>query len=194
MRQQPSFDGIQEESHGSLNLSLRYNWEQALLTVRINQARDLVPRGVINGGTNTDSSNGRRTSGMGSGDHSTGNIHKTSANPYCRVSVQPTATVAHVNTKVHKNTLSPEFEEEFLFEVAPADLSTSIVQVRIMDHDSGSTKHVCLGITSVSLSDVDLIDTDTGGYGGTAVVMWKNIFPYRKDREQVSEFPWLLCS
>ena len=188
LRQQPSFDGIQEESHGSLNLALRYNWEQALLTVRINQARDLVPRSAISNGTNasTKDATTRRTSCTGSGDHSTGSVHN-SANPYCRVSVLPSTTVSHVNTKVHKHTLSPEFEEEFLFEVAPADLNTSIVQVRIMDHDSGSTKHVCLGITTVQLCDVDLVDTDTGGCGGTAAVMWKNIFPYRKDREQVSD-------
>ena len=94
--------------------------------------------------------------------------------------------MSHVNTKVHKNTLSPEFDEEFLFEVPPQDIATSIVQVRVMNHDSSCTKHVCLGITTVQLSDVDLVDTDIGGGGGTAATMWKNILPYRKDREQVS--------
>jgi len=42
--QQKMFGGILEENCGSLNLSLQYNADLSLLTVRLIRAQDLVPR------------------------------------------------------------------------------------------------------------------------------------------------------
>jgi len=42
--QQQMFGRIQEENCGSVSLSLRYDVEQSLLTVRIVRAHDLLPR------------------------------------------------------------------------------------------------------------------------------------------------------
>ncbi|XP_064649842.1 synaptotagmin-5-like isoform X5 [Lineus longissimus] len=109
---QQSIGSIQEENIGSINFSLDYNYETGLMTVRVIQARDLVPRDLS--GT---------------------------ANPYCQVSILPSRR-AIMQTKHVKKTLNPEFEEEFLFEVLPNNLATRTLQILIFDYDQFSRDEV----------------------------------------------------
>uniref|UniRef100_A0A1I8GK76 C2 domain-containing protein n=1 Tax=Macrostomum lignano TaxID=282301 RepID=A0A1I8GK76_9PLAT len=95
-----TIQSIQEENFGQLNFSLEFREETGILSIRIIQAIDLQPK---------DSSTGL-------------------ANPYCRVAVLPNRKT-QTTTKIHKRTLSPEFEEEFIFELKPQDINWSVLEI-----------------------------------------------------------------
>ena len=142
---QESICSIQEDAIGSLHLTLDYNWDNALLTVRLIQAQDLVP-------------------------HEAGSL----ADPYCKLCIQPHRK-QQVQTKVHKQTLSPEFDEEFLFELLPEDLSHRTLEILVYDHDQYS-KDECLGQCDIPLESVDLLEK---------AVLWRGIMQYDKKKEEV---------
>ncbi|XP_074654722.1 synaptotagmin-5-like [Tubulanus polymorphus] len=139
---QTSIGSIQEENMGSINFSLDYNKETALMTVRIIQAHDLVPRDLS--GT---------------------------ANPYCQICMLPNRKMV-VQTKVQKKSLNPEFEEEFIFEILPQDISNTIMEILIYDFDPFS-RDECLGQIHLILETIDLTDK---------VTLWKGFSPYEKDK------------
>ena len=141
---QESICSIQEDAIGSLHLLLDYSWDNALLTVRLIQAQDLVP-------------------------HEAGSL----ADPYCKLCIQPNRK-QQVQTKVHKQTLSPEFDEEFLFEVLPEDLPHRTLEILIYDYDQYS-KDECLGQCEIPLESVDLSEK---------AVLWRGVMQYKK-REEV---------
>lgn len=153
---QESIESVSEDSTlGSVNVSLIYNQEQALLTVRLIQARDLVARDFS--GT---------------------------ADPYARLCLLPNRRV-QLQSKVHRKTLCPEFEEEFIFEVTPADLNHSKLQILLLDYDQFS-RDECIGEAVISLEHVDLSEK---------VVLWKGISPYDKEkREEVRAIGFLKYS
>ena len=113
-----SIGSIQEENLGSLNISLRYNPEQGLLTARLIQARDLVPRDFS--GT---------------------------SDPYCRICLLPNRKF-QLHTRHHKNTLHPEFEEEFMFDASPHNLKKRTLEILVYDFDQFS-RDECIGQVSV---------------------------------------------
>eukprot|EP00918_Siedleckia_nematoides_P046211 GHVU01101310.1.p1 GENE.GHVU01101310.1~~GHVU01101310.1.p1 ORF type:complete len:344 (+),score=31.66 GHVU01101310.1:99-1130(+) len=145
--QQMSDTSIQEENLGSVNFSLQYDPEQAILTVRLLQARDLVPRDLTG-----------------------------SADPYCRVCILPKKGV-QLQSKVQKNTLNPEFQEEFLFDVLPTELNIKTLELLIFNFDQFSSDE-CIGQVHLPLEHIDLSEP---------VVLWKGISVYTKDQEEQDE-------
>ena len=144
---QASICSIQEDAIGSLHMQLDYNWESALLTVRVIQAQDLVP--------------------LESG---------SLADPYLKLCLQPDRK-QQVQTKVQKRTLSPEFEEEFIFEVLPTELPSKTLEILVYNHESHS-KDECMGQCMVPLESVDLSDR---------ALLWKGVMQYDK-KDEVSIF------
>ncbi len=140
---------LQEENLGSINFSLRYNLEVGLLTVRLIQAQELVSR-----------------------------EQDGSANPYCVLSLLPNNR-RKTQSKVHKNTLNPEFEEEFIFDVVSSDTDNRTLQILIYDHDEFSRHHECIGQVHLPLDQVDLSDH---------VLLWKgiSIYEHKNEHQEVS--------
>jgi Ca2+-dependent lipid-binding protein len=99
---QLSFGNIQEETSGSINFTLSYNVDQALLTIRLIQARDLTPRGGSGG----------------------------SADPYCRLCLLPSRT-HQLQSHVQRRTLCPEFGEEFILEMTPSEIAIKSLEVSL---------------------------------------------------------------
>lgn len=145
---QPSqdFGSIQEEYLGSIHFSLDYNPEQGLLTVRLIQARDLVPRDFT--GT---------------------------ADPYCRLCLLPQRR-PQLQSKVQKKTTSPEFGEDFIFEVPPGDVDNRTLEILVYDFDQYSRDEP-IGEVRLPLEEVDLSEL---------VAMWKGISQASKQIEAVS--------
>ena len=140
-----NFGSIQEEQLGSLHISLDYNPEQGLLTVRLIQARDLVPRDFS--GT---------------------------ADPYCRLCLVPNRR-PQLQSRVHKKTLSPEFEEEFIFEVLPSNIDSRTLEILVYSYDQYSRDEP-IGQVLLPLEQIDLTET---------AVIWKGISQPAKQKEEV---------
>lgn len=66
---------------------------------------------------------------------------------------------------VHKNTVNPQFNEEFIFDVSPSDLPSRIVQVIIYDFDEYS-RHQYMGSVELALERIDLTEK---------VTLWKGL-------------------
>ena len=98
---QKKFGSIQEENCGSLNLSVGYEPEGSILTVRLIRAQDLLPR-----------------------------EGHASVDPYCRLSLLPHRGAAQLQSRVVKNSLCPDFEEDFVFDVERAELGEKTLEVR----------------------------------------------------------------
>ncbi|KAK2193927.1 hypothetical protein NP493_6g10007 [Ridgeia piscesae] len=130
----------EEDNHGSINFSLSYSPEQGLLTVRLVQARDLVPCDFS--GT---------------------------ADPYCRLCLLPNSK-PQLQSKVHKKTLSPEFSEEFIFDIASSQLTSLTLEILIYDFDHFS-RDECIGQIHLPLSGIDLSEK---------VTLWKSIAVYNQ--------------
>lgn len=125
-----SINSIQEEGLGMLNISLAFNPDQCILTVRLIQAKDLVARDFS--GT---------------------------ADTYCKLCLLPDR--AHrLQTKVHKNSQNPQFNEEFLFNVYPTDLPQKTLEILVYDYDQFS-RDECVGQLLWPLEHVDLSEDTT---------------------------------
>ncbi|TKC34504.1 hypothetical protein EI555_021367, partial [Monodon monoceros] len=107
-----------------LQLSVEYDFGSQEIKVGLRQAADLRPRGP--GGT---------------------------ADPYARVSLSPEAGCRH-ETKVHRGTLCPTFEETCSFHVPPVELPQAALRVQILDYKLFS-QHELLGALSLPLGTVD---------------------------------------
>uniref|UniRef100_A0A8C2QFT7 Synaptotagmin-8 n=2 Tax=Cricetulus griseus TaxID=10029 RepID=A0A8C2QFT7_CRIGR len=75
------------------------------------------------------------------------------ADPYARISVSTQAGRRH-ETKVHRGTLCPMFEETCCFLVPPAELPRATLKVQLLDFKRFS-EHELLGELQLSLSTVD---------------------------------------
>ncbi|XP_057583331.1 synaptotagmin-8 [Hippopotamus amphibius kiboko] len=111
---------------GRLQLSMEYDFGSQEIKVDLKQAADLRPRGP--GGT---------------------------ADPYARVSLSPEAGCRH-ETKVHRGTLCPMFEETCFFQVSapPAELPRTTLQVQVLYYRHFS-QHELLGGLCLPLVPVD---------------------------------------
>ncbi|XP_014651318.1 PREDICTED: LOW QUALITY PROTEIN: synaptotagmin-8 [Ceratotherium simum simum] len=123
---QPDVDNKGEpQPWGRLLLSLQYDFGSQEIRVGLRQVADLRAGGP--GGT---------------------------ADPYARVSLSTQAGHAH-ETKVHRGTLCPVFDEICCFRVPQAELSRTSLQVRLLDFKRFS-RHEPLGALSLPLGAVDL--------------------------------------
>ena len=109
-----SIGSIEEEHLGSLNLLLNYNPDQGLLTVRLIQARDLEAR-----------------------------YFSGTSDPYCKLRLLPNKKF-QLQSRVHKNTRNPEFEEEFMFDLQPNKIGRHTLEVLLYDFDQFS-RDECMG-------------------------------------------------
>ncbi|XP_076346929.1 synaptotagmin-5-like isoform X1 [Tachypleus tridentatus] len=133
-----SSNGSDNNSQGSLQFSVSYNTQFSLLCVRLIQICDLVPRDFS--GT---------------------------ADPYAKVWLLPDIRDVRKST-VHRKTLNPHFEEDFVFDVPPAELRERTLEILIYDYDQYS-KHVCMGKVQLPLDRIDLTEKTT---------LWKGITIY----------------
>ncbi|XP_006893428.1 PREDICTED: synaptotagmin-8 [Elephantulus edwardii] len=76
------------------------------------------------------------------------------ANPYARISVSTQAGHSH-ETKVHRGTLSPHFEETCCFQVPKTELPQAALCVQVLDFKRFSS-HTLLGELHLPLAAVDL--------------------------------------
>jgi hypothetical protein len=145
---QKKFGSIQEENCGSLNLSVSYETEGSVLTVRLIRAQDIVPR-----------------------------EGHASVDPYCRLSILPhKGCASQLQSRVIKNTLCPDFEEDFVFNVDRTELTDKTLEVILLDARGGSEigRDGALGQVLVPLNDLQF---------NKGIWLWKGISPYVKQRE-----------
>ena len=125
LQRQESVASVEEEHLGTLNFSLEYNHETHLLTVHLIEAENLVPR-----------------------------TFSGTADPYCKVCLLAHRR-AELQSKVHRKTTYPVFDEEFIFEVPPSEFKTSTLELLLFDYDEFS-RHEGIGQVKVQLHDTDL--------------------------------------
>ncbi|XP_058873892.1 synaptotagmin-1-like [Acipenser ruthenus] len=118
-------DGRKDEKLGRLQYSLDYDFQNGQLVVGIISAEDLQAMDM--GGT---------------------------SDPYVKVYLLPDKK-KKFETKVHRKTLSPSFNESFKFKIPYAELGGKTLVMSVYDFDRFS-KHDAIGEVKVPMSHVDL--------------------------------------
>ncbi|KAL3871139.1 hypothetical protein ACJMK2_039156 [Sinanodonta woodiana] len=80
------------------------------------------------------------------------------ADPYCIVSLLPLKRT--LQSKVHRKTVNPVFDEEFVFYVLPHTLSSVIVEISMFDYDQFSTFE-SIGQTKLAIENMNLDQKQT---------------------------------
>lgn len=76
---------------------------------------------------------------------------------------------------MHKHTLAPEFEEEFIFELTPSQLASAVLDVRVMHSEGGGgVREEALGQVLLHLDNINLTEP---------VVLWKGLSLCDKKQE-----------
>ncbi|XP_034272761.1 synaptotagmin-8 isoform X2 [Pantherophis guttatus] len=117
--------GLEDEKRGRLQYSLEYDFRGQELKVRVKQAADL--KAMDSGGT---------------------------SDPYV-IAFLTSDIRKKYETKVHRKTLNPVFNESFIFQVSQAELTEAILVMQVYDFNRFS-KHDIIGEVSLPLVDVDL--------------------------------------
>ncbi|KAK9528612.1 hypothetical protein VZT92_012764 [Zoarces viviparus] len=125
----------EEEKLGKLQYSIDYDFENAKLTVGILQAADLIS--MDSGGT---------------------------SDPYVKVQLLPEKKKKY-DTKVHKKTLNPVFNETFVFKVPYEELGGKTLSMSVYDYDRFS-KHDVIGEVKIPMNTIDL---------GRPIEEWKDL-------------------
>ncbi|KAL0978789.1 hypothetical protein UPYG_G00175220 [Umbra pygmaea] len=125
----------EEEKLGKLQYSLDYDFQDNKLTVGILQAADLIS--MDSGGT---------------------------SDPYVKVYVLPDKK-KKFDTKVHKKTLNPVFNETFVFKLPYAELGGKTLVMSVFDYDRFS-KHDIIGEVKIPMNTIDL---------GQPIEEWKDL-------------------
>ncbi|XP_076246948.1 synaptotagmin-9-like [Calliopsis andreniformis] len=113
-----------EENKGELNIGLMYDTSTSILTVRLVEARNLCARELS--GT---------------------------ANPYAKIRLLPDQNNVW-QTKIHRRTLDPVFDEDFVFEITPElSLAAKTLEILLYDFDAFA-RHYNLGYVQLHLSSV----------------------------------------
>ncbi|CAK6967195.1 synaptotagmin-2 [Scomber scombrus] len=123
------------EKLGKLQYSIDYDFENAKLTVGILQAADLIS--MDSGGT---------------------------SDPYVKIVLHPEKKKKY-DTKVHKKTLNPVFNETFVFKVPYEDLGGKTLVMSVYDYDRFS-KHDVIGEVKIPMNTIDL---------GRPIEEWKDL-------------------
>jgi synaptotagmin-1 len=130
-------DGAMPKGLGKIQFSLDYDFQKGELSVGVIQACDLPAMDM--GGT---------------------------SDPYVKVCVLPDRK-QKFETKVHRKTLNPIYNETFVFKVPYAEIATRTLLLNIYDFDRFS-KHDHIGQLKVPLGSVDL---------GRVIEEWRDIQP-----------------
>jgi len=138
MEDNEGVDGVIESKNlGKLQYSLDYDFQKGELTVGVIQAACLPAMDA--GGT---------------------------SDPYVKVCLLPDKKKKY-ETKIHRKTLNPVFNENFVFKVTYAEIASKTLQFQVYDFDRFS-KHDYIGQVKVSMNSVDL---------GRILEEWKDIEP-----------------
>ncbi|KAH8366428.1 hypothetical protein KR084_005443 [Drosophila pseudotakahashii] len=113
------------EVRGNLHVSIGYDPVGGLLNVRLLEAQNLQPR-----------------------------QYSGTADPYAKVRLLPDKK-NFWQTRIHKRTLNPVFDEQFVFEVTAGVIDKRTVEILLYDFDAYS-RHVCIGGTKLHLASLDL--------------------------------------
>ncbi|XP_032672796.1 synaptotagmin-2-like [Odontomachus brunneus] len=117
-----------DEVRGELKLGLIYDENAGILTVRLIEAHDL---------------RARELSGI--------------ADPYAKIRLLPDRSNVW-QTTIHRRTLNPVFDEDFVFEVTPeSSLAGRTLEILLYDFDA-FTRHRGLGYVQLPLSSVPNLD------------------------------------
>ncbi len=95
------------------------------------------------------------------------------ADPYCKVCLLPNKQT-RLQSKVHRKTTNPIFDEEFIFEVLPEVLHTQTLELLVYDYDQFS-RHECIGQVKVAFEDLDFSQRQT---------MWKGLVQKERKKGQ----------
>uniref|UniRef100_A0A8B9KH15 Synaptotagmin n=1 Tax=Astyanax mexicanus TaxID=7994 RepID=A0A8B9KH15_ASTMX len=134
----------EEEKLGKLQYSLDYDFQDNKLTVGILQCADLIS--MDSGGT---------------------------SDPYVKVFLLPDKKKKY-DTKVHKKTLNPVFNETFVFKIPYQELGGKTLVMSVYDYDRFS-KHDIIGEVKLPMNTVDL---------GQPIEEWKDL--ESAEKEEVS--------
>ncbi|KAE9417561.1 hypothetical protein Angca_008272, partial [Angiostrongylus cantonensis] len=136
-------DEKEEVKLGRIQYKLDYDFQQGQLSVTVIQAEDLP--GMDMSGT---------------------------SDPYVKLYLLPEKK-KKVETKVHRKTLNPVFNETFIFKVAFNEITAKTLVFAIYDFDRFS-KHDQIGQVLIPLGKIDL---------GQVIEEWKDIAPPPDDKE-----------
>ncbi|KAG7262418.1 hypothetical protein CRUP_032195 [Coryphaenoides rupestris] len=134
----------EEEKLGKLQYSIEYDFENTKLTVGILQAADLIS--MDSGGT---------------------------SDPYVKVLLLPDKKKKY-DTKVHKKTLNPVFNETFVFKVPYEELGGKTLVMSVYDYDRFS-KHDIIGEVKIPMNTIDL---------GQPIEEWKDLESVEKEEPE----------
>lgn len=113
---------METDIKGTIHLILTYDKQAEILTVRIVEAQDLLARDFT--GT---------------------------ADPYVKIRLLPDQLNIW-QTKIHRKTINPIFDEDFVFEVTKDSLNTSELEVVVLD---ANKRHQSLGAIRLPLSSLE---------------------------------------
>ncbi|NXW52891.1 SYT3 protein, partial [Nyctiprogne leucopyga] len=141
---------------GQLCVSLRYSYGSQQLIVRVLRARDLPPKDP----------NG-------------------SSDPYVKIYLLPERK-RKFQTKVHRKTLNPVFDETFTFGVPFAELPSRRLQLSLYDFDRFS-RHDLIGV--VTLENL----LELAERGGPETPVWRDIMEGSGEKPDLGEVNFSLC-
>ncbi|KAJ8370406.1 hypothetical protein SKAU_G00104340 [Synaphobranchus kaupii] len=134
----------EEEKLGKLQYSLDYDFQDNKLTVGILQAADLISMDA--GGT---------------------------SDPYVKVFIMPDKK-KKFDTKVHKKTLNPVFNESFVFKIPYQELGGKTLMMSVYDFDRFS-KHDIIGEVKLAMNTIDL---------GQPIEEWRDLESAEKEEPE----------
>ncbi|KAJ8383820.1 hypothetical protein AAFF_G00213900 [Aldrovandia affinis] len=134
----------EEEKLGKLQYSLDYDFQDNKLTVGILQAADLIS--MDTGGT---------------------------SDPYVKVFILPDKK-KKFDTKVHKKTLNPVFNESFVFKIPYQELGGKCLVMSVYDFDRFS-KHDIIGEVKLQMNQIDL---------GQPIEEWRDLESVEKEEPE----------
>ncbi|XP_061114373.1 synaptotagmin-2-like isoform X2 [Conger conger] len=134
----------EEEKLGKLQYSLDYDFQDNKLTVGILQAADLISMDA--GGT---------------------------SDPYVKVFIMPDKK-KKFDTKVHKKTLNPVFNESFVFKIPYQELGGKTLVMSVYDFDRFS-KHDIIGEVKLAMNQIDL---------GQPIEEWRDLESAEKEEPE----------
>ena len=97
------------------------------------------------------------------------------ADPFCRLCLLPDRR-GQLQSRVHRRTLCPEFEEEFVFDVSPAELARRTLEIVVLDYDRYSHDE-CVGQVHCALDQLAALPP------GECVTLWKGLAAYKTNSE-----------
>ncbi|XP_058124705.1 synaptotagmin-5 [Anopheles ziemanni] len=136
---------VGEDARGAIHLTLGYDPAAGILNVKLVEAQDLQPQDFS--GT---------------------------ADPYAKIRLLPDRNNMW-QTRIHKKTLNPVFDEDFVFEVRSATIGRRTLEILLFDFDAYS-RHVCIGGVQFPLAQVCLAEK---------IDIWRPLLPYtEQDNKQ----------